>query len=130
MVGLGLTYHNYRWQREIYRENLAERILIRLDTSGTMNYKSISFNPKGEVGVEVVNIGLRPVYIKRVDMRTGKQIFTFYQHDSLKTNESTKLLAPSEATNYSLSWNFPEHPLIDWGESDAKEDIEVQVETT
>jgi len=130
IVGLGLTYHNYRWQREIYQENLAERILIRLGASRTMNYKSFSFNPKGEVGVEVVNIGLRPLYIKRVDMRTGNRIFTFYQHDPLKTNEPTKLLAPSDATNYSLSWNFSEHPLIDWRESDPKEDIEVEVETT
>ncbi len=111
IVGLGLTYHNYRWQREIYQENLAERILIRLGASRTMNYKSFSFNPKGEVGVEVVNIGLRPLYIKRVDMRTGNRIFTFYQHDPLKTNVS-------------------EHPLIDWRESDPKEDIEVEVETT
>jgi hypothetical protein len=77
-----------------------------------------------------VNIGLRPLYIKRVDMRIGKRIFTFYQDDSLKTDEPTKSLAPSEATNYSLSWNFSEHPLIDWRESDPKEDIEVQVETT
>jgi hypothetical protein len=49
MVGLGLTYHNYRWQREIYQENQAERILIRLGASRTMNFKSFSFNPKGEV---------------------------------------------------------------------------------
>jgi hypothetical protein len=132
IVGLGLTYYNYRWQKEIYQENIAERILVRLGASRTFNdVESSSLDPKGEVGVEVVNIGLRPLYIKRAYMQIGNEIFDFYEHNPAKKNEPLKLLAPSEAANYRLSWDFLEHPLQEWPESNSKEEnIQVQVETT
>jgi hypothetical protein len=132
IVGLGLTYYNYRWQTAIYQENIAERILVRLSASRTVNdVESFSLDPKGEVGLEIVNIGLRPLYIKRVHMQIESRIFTFYEHDPAKTNEPMKLLGPSEAANYRMSWDFLEHPFTVGPESDSKEeDVQVQVGTS
>src|SRR6267378_5789197 len=131
ILGLSLTYANYRWQKEIYQENTAERILVRVGVSRVGTAFEPSFNPNGEVRVEVVNIGLRSLYIKKVEMQIENEIFAFYQHDPTKTSEPMKLLEPSEAANYTSSWSFSEHPLTEWPESDAKkEDVQVQVETT
>jgi len=132
MLGFGLAYTNYRWQKEIYQENTAERILVRVGISRPVkDLGPFALNPNGEVTIEVVNIGLRSLYIKKVEIQIQNNIFTFYQHDPTKTREPMKLLEPSEAANYTLSWNFSEHPLMEWPESDSKkEDVQVEIETT
>jgi hypothetical protein len=133
ILGFGLAYTNYRWQKEIYQENTAERILVRVGISRPVNDpEPFSLNPNGEMKIEVVNIGLRSLYIKKVEIRIENSIFTFYQHDDPKaTSEPMKLLEPSEAANYTLSWNFSEHSLMEWPGTDSKkEDVQVQVETT
>jgi hypothetical protein len=136
IVGLVLTYFNFRWQKEIYAENIAERILVRLSASRTIGDAELfAFNPKGEVGIEVVNTGLRHLYIKKIEVRTkDNRLFQFFEYNPTKTNEQMKLLEPSEAVSYRMSWDFSEHPLGYWGKESADEKMEdmeeVEVETT
>lgn len=159
-LGLVLGYLNYRWQREndrrqreIQEESTAERILVRLDSSRTIknvhtlndleNLKHLvgtgylpTLDPKGEVGMEITNIGLRPLFIKKAVARVGSSVFPFHEHDPFpllpnddpaKTNEATKLLEPSETIRYPLSWDFSDYPLAP---NSPMEDMEVEVQTT
>lgn len=143
-VGIIVSILGLRWQRKIHQENTAERILVHLDAVMT----ETSYPAPGEVRMEVVNIGLRPLFIKRADMRMRGHpghTFTFYEHDPAKINEPMKSLEPSEAITYSLSWDFkwweeavrtlvvnPQMAHIAWLKAPnlGMEDIEVQVQTT
>lgn len=145
VIGLVLTYYNYRWQKTVYQENIEERILTRLSSKRTISFTTEHFDPKGEMVVEVVNIGLRPIYLKSVEMRIadpsshGEFVFAFYGHKSpvrpneSKPNESIKL-EPSQSRSFRMSWDFKEHPIHEWSEGSytvgREEKIELQVDTT
>lgn len=113
ILSLVLAYLSYHSQKETQEESTAERILVHLDAARFANELSATaVTPKGEVGMEVVNIGLRPLFIKRAEMRIRGDILTFYDHDPIppidvaKTNEPMKSLGPSEAIRYKLGWDF------------------------
>lgn len=133
---LGWQIFTFRWQKEIYEESVAERILARLSASRTFNKKG--WDAKGEVAVEVVNIGSRPLYLKSVVIQTeNDESLVFYNADAPKGNESTKLLQPSESAKYSQEWDFSEHPLREWPKPPdstiavgRKEEVTVEVWTT
>lgn len=144
-VGIVLSILNYLLAKRNQKENTAERILVHLDAVRTIinptDTEPLSLDPEGEVGMEVVNVGLRPLFIKRAEMRIGNEVFVFifYGHDPIvssyrpgRANEPLKVLEPSEAIRYKLSWDFSKHPLAKMGKwpDSRDEDIEVQVQTT
>jgi hypothetical protein len=130
VIGLSFTYYNNRRQTRIYQESLEERVFVRLFASRTFAptgpYK---LNPKGLLGVEVVNLGMRPMYLKRIAARLENTDITFHEHDPL-VNEPMKRLEPGEAGEYTAGWDFSEHPVESWSPSDKREDVMVEVETT
>jgi hypothetical protein len=70
IIGLIFTLFNYRWQTKTYQESLEERVFVRLFASlafqpvdrATWTQKWSLWNPKGLLGVEIVNLGMRPVF--------------------------------------------------------------------
>ena len=146
ILSLRLGYSNSHWQKEIQEETTAERILVHLDATRFANgLSSAAMTPNGEVGMEVVNIGLRPLFIKRAEMRIRGRTLTFYEHDlvPILPSEPMKSLGPSETIRYRLGWDFekreemeePRSKLEDgtyvWLPASQIEDIEeVQVQTT
>lgn len=59
-IGLPLTYRNQSLQTKMYQEGLEERILVRVDFEYTFKIND------GVVGVDVVNAGMHPIYVKTV----------------------------------------------------------------
>ena len=154
VAGFVLAYYSYRWQKIIYEESTAERILVRLNVS--RNAGPTGYLPGGRVGVVVTNIGLRSIYLKRVSMTVGHtdlptnfvvrpgspvsfeihqvaMTVNFYDAGRLNATESLKVLQPSESVNYTKDWDFSNHPLHRWEKTDTKEkeeELTLEVETT
>ncbi|SRR6266404_7032685 len=141
-ISLCLAYYNYSWQTKTYKEGLEERILVRLGFSQTVkDTESFSLSAKGDVGVEVVNIGMHPIYLKQVEIEVpDRRIFSFYERDPIKSfykrdpiksSVPAKSLEPGEATNYTLEWDFSTYPLQEWLKTGKlQENLWVQVDTT
>jgi hypothetical protein len=88
IIGLVLTYRSYHWQQQVYQESLEERVLVRTMAWITLkmdkDYEGVvPTEPEGTLGVEVVNIGMRPLYLKSVTAKIGNSILTFYERDPL-----------------------------------------------
>lgn len=136
VLGFFLALCSLGWQIYTYRESHEERILARLYASRAVINKTGGWDPKGEVAVEVVNIGLGPLYLKRVVIQSenDERSFVFYNADETKGNESPKLLQPRESAKFSQEWDFSEHPLREWREgllpAGRKEDVTLVVWTT
>jgi hypothetical protein len=121
VIGLVVAYRSYRWQQAIYQESLEERILVRAmawrDMTVGKNNRS-SFKPEGKLGVEVVNIGMRPLYVKDVTAyfagpeNDDEYEFELYDYDPLAHKPLAKL-DPGEAGNYSTDVNFYEHHIME-----------------
>jgi len=135
IVGLVLAYRSYRWQERVYQESLEERILVRTMAWLTIKLDRLDRNdknvaptePQGTLGVEVVNIGMRPLYLKSVSAQIGNSLVTFYERDPLKLSPTLVKLEPGEPANYTATLNFEEHHLLD---SKAREDVWIDVETS
>lgn len=120
----------YRWQKETYQGNPLERILVRLGFSRTKVENTNAYAPKGDVGVEVVNIGMRPIYIDSVQLEFDGRIFTFDERDPFQPKEGTKL-GPGESANYKLNWDFTKEQLDEWVHSGTLErNLWADIETT
>jgi hypothetical protein len=130
IAGLGLSYYNYRWQQVVYRESQAEMVFTQLSATRTW-LENNRFSSDGELRIEITNIGLHPLYLKRAGIQIGRRLFDFYEYKPGSANEALKILQPSESTNFSLSWDFSEHPIEEWLDSEGKyEDLELTIETT
>jgi hypothetical protein len=139
VIGLYFTRLTYEWQT---KESLEERILARL------GYQRNVDKSDGEVGVEIVNIGTRPIYVRYVEigfpdscvlMNVKRDESTpsdacgidIYRRDPANANESMKALEPGEAKNYMSNWDFAEFPIDKWlQQSEQSEPLWVYVETT
>jgi len=111
LIGLGglvSTFFNNRWQRQVYEKSLEERIFVQL--GGSYKFSSLvpakepEKPPKVELGVEIVNLGLQPMYLKNIIAEVGDHRATFYEHDTLDTTEPMRRLEPGEAANYKIDW--------------------------
>lgn len=143
VIGLYFTHRTYKFQTKTYQEGLEERILVRLgfqrdvDTNG------------GVVGVEIVNIGTRPIYLKfvEVDVPNGCEIMnvkrdrdvlpdacglTVYDRNPTRPNdEPMKPSEPGEEKDYKTKWDFAKFPIEQWVENDSsREHLWVRVQTT
>lgn len=101
--GLGLTFYNNQKQEKVYRESLEERVLIR--TMAWVTHKQYrgeaGTEPEGTLGVEAVNIGMRPLYLKSVTAKIGPHSrVTFDEYDPMKSNSALVKLEPGEAADY------------------------------
>jgi hypothetical protein len=129
VVGLVMMHFSNRWQKQVYQESLEERILIHtMAWRSFRDWRDTKQNPEGTLGVEVVNIGMRPLYLKSVTAKIGNSRLTFYEHDPLKSNSALVKLEPGEPANYTATLNFDKHHLLDSAES--REDVWIDVETS
>ena len=130
VIGLVLTYRSNRWQEQVYQKSLEERILVRSMAWLTVNLDrdDAKTEPQGTLGVEVVNIGLRPLYLKSVSAHIGSSVLTFYERDLLEPSPTLVKLEPGEPANYTATWNFEVHHQLDSQKS--REDLWIEVETT
>jgi hypothetical protein len=119
--GLYLSYRSYTWQSQ---ESLEERILVHL------GFERAIENNKGEVDIEVVNLGMHPIYIKYVEVqppngckimgvKTDPEVspdtcgLPIYDHNRLAPNEHLTPLEPGDMSNYAGKWDFSRFPLHD-----------------
>lgn len=114
--GLLLTYYNNRWQKEAYDKSQEERIFVQL--SAAYHISTILFpdeetkiSPNGELAVEIVNLGMQPIYLKNINAQIEGRAVSFYQHDPLNIKDSMKRLEPGEAANYKVDWEFAEQEI-------------------
>lgn len=111
-VGLYFTQRTYSWQARTYQEGLEERILVRLSFS-----RDIDSN-QGDVDVEVVNIGMHPIFIRYIEMQPpnckGACGLPIYDHSRLTPNEHIKSLDPGDVESYTTKWDFSKFPLQEW----------------
>ena len=140
VIGLFLAYRSSRWQEQVYQESLEERILVHVmawrdfrlpDKWGDFNdlkYEKTPLEPEGTIGVEVVNLGMHPLYLKAVVAKIGSSNLTFYEYDPLKPSAALVKLEPGEARNYTAKMDFTKHPLLE--SSPPNEELIVNVETT
>jgi hypothetical protein len=131
VCGLWLTYYNNRWQKEVYQQSLEERILVQLSAEyyvSSLLSEEAKLSPKGELAVEVVNLGMQPMYLKSVTAKVEGRTASFYEHDPLNTREAMRRLEPGEAASYKIEWQFGEQeaPLKDLNQQKGV----VEVETT
>lgn len=126
LSGLGLSYYNYRWQTTTYREGQEERILVRLG-----EWRDMDAPANGKFVIEVVNIGLHPIYLKSIWGGIERRSLTaFYEPDVLSTKPSRKL-EPGESTNYFFATSlFSDSYFAGLVAGLKKEGMEVVVETT
>ena len=105
--GLALSYFVYGWQRQIYAESREERVFVQLNAEYTFLGSDIPGKTKpsqAQLTVEVVNLGMQPMYLKSVTGQVaGHQVF-FYDHDLLDVKEPMRRLEPGEAADYTTDW--------------------------
>ena len=131
ICGLLLTYYNNRWQKEVYEKSLEERIFVQLSAEykfSSLPSEQSKLSPQGELAVEVVNLGMQPMYLKKITAQVEGQTAFFYEHDPLNTKEAMRRLEPGEAASYKTDWRFgaQEAPL----ETLKPQKAVVEVETT
>ena len=73
----------------------------------TINVAHAGTEPEGTLGVEAVNIGMRPLYLKSITAKIGPNNgVTFYEYNPLKSNSALVKLEPGEAANYTAAVNI------------------------
>lgn len=130
-IGLYFTQRTYSWQARTYEESLGERILVRLGFNQAWELERFFQGSEGDIGVEVVNIGMHPIYVKYVEIqvpsacktngvKTGPDVvpdgcrLPIYDHRRAIPDEHLKPLEPGEATDYTTKWDFSKFPLQEW----------------
>jgi hypothetical protein len=135
LAGFSLSCYSYLWQKHTYQENQEERILIRLNTWHTFRnpqFKIVGielpllFDPGGKLGIEVVNIGMRPMYLKKVHGQLERQPYSFYDYDPLKPDATLRKLEAGEPVNYTVDVDFSQ-PI---NKNLEERTLDILVETT
>lgn len=125
--GLVLSFFNYRWQKAVYEKSQEERVFVQLSAEYNLStvLRSITTKetPQGQLAVEVVNLGLQPMYIKSVTGEIGGHKAEFYEHDPMKSDPMRKV-EPGEGADYKINW--PVASLQDIGTDGGKGSIEVE----
>jgi hypothetical protein len=133
VLGFVLSVVSLGWQVHVHEESLTEKALVRFSISFLNDDKEIrsvaktakhradveldpaSLN-KNELSAEVVNIGQRPLFVKRVRLivpcpETGDSDSITFQPAN---GSHPDALEPGAATIYKAGpWNLSDHPLFD-----------------
>ena len=112
-VGLTFTFINNRWQKQVYEKSQEERIFVQVSAGlvSRLDKQKIKISPQGKLGVEIVNFGAQPMYIRSVDARIGNETAVLYQHDSLKPEQSLPRLDPGQSVSYATDWTFADREI-------------------
>jgi hypothetical protein len=143
VIGLYFTHRTYNWQT---KESLEERILLRAGFKYTIAKNS------GDVSVDVVNIGMHPIFVEAVQIEVPCELMTeaprtlgecqqckleacalaVYRRDPTHSNKSMKPLEPGSEASYTMeSWDFSKFPLQEWVKTkNLQDELWVQVDTT
>jgi hypothetical protein len=143
IVSLYFTHRTYKWQT---KESLEEKILLRA------GFKYAVEKHSGAVSVDVVNIGMHPIYLESIELEVPCELMTeapqtlggcdqcklegcavaLFSRDPTHSNEPMKALEPwNEATFTKESWDFAKYPLQEWVKTKKFEDeLWVDVGTT
>ncbi len=109
VLGFFLSLLGLCWQVFVYRQGTAERALVRT-TAFRESEADETLSPVGHVAVEVVNIGQRPLYVSRVLLALGSDVWQLDEPEELK--QSRAAIQPGAAATYWFrNWNFGEHAL-------------------
>ncbi len=104
LVSLGLTFY---W----HRQEVEDRVLVRLGAV-LDEYKDQSIYHEGSLYASVINIGARPIYVRKVELMTGNGGFPFYFEDDLAGgNGALKFLPPGEQVDFKMRWDFSMYPV-------------------
>jgi hypothetical protein len=100
-----------------HRQEVEDRVLVRVGVVRSQ-YKDHSESPEGYLSAQVVNIGARPIYIRKVELMIGNGGIPFFSEDDLAgASGALKLLAPGEEANFKMPWDFSQHPVLFNGRS-------------
>jgi len=109
VFGFFLSLFGLCWQVFVYRQGTAERALVRT-TALRKSEDGETFSPVGHVAVEVVNIGQKPLFVSRVLLTLGSDVWRLEEPEEFK--QSRAAIEPGAAATYWYqNWNFVEHPL-------------------
>lgn len=104
VVGLVLNYFNNRWQQQVYAKSQEERVFVQLSAEYILLSEKKPSQAQLGVTVEVVNLGMQPLYLKSVTGEFGDHGASFYKHDPLNAKEPMRRLEPGEAADYTTDW--------------------------
>jgi hypothetical protein len=138
LVSLYFTHRTYTWQT---KESLEEKLLLRSGFKYTVKKKS------GNVSVDVVNIGMHPIYIESVQIEVPCDAdegvlcvpcgyervcsLMVYRRDPTLPNQTMKPVDSSSEATYTMEWDFAKYPLQEWAKNKKLEDeLWFQVKTT
>lgn len=100
VFSLCLTVH---W----HRQAVEDRISLRLEATRSNG------SHRGTLDAELVNIGMRPIYVQKVVLEMGKRDWFFFEHDNLTgVNVPTKPLVPGALDDFQIGWNFTTNPVV------------------
>ena len=132
--GLAATYFNNRWQQQVYAKSEEERIFVQLNaeyTSLSSNWSEETKPSQAQLAVEIVNLGMQPMYLKSITGEVADHRASFYEHDPLNAKEPLRRLEPGEAADYVTDWQWPLEDLEDTGKEKGRGmEGTVEVETT
>jgi hypothetical protein len=149
IVSLYFTHRTYTWQIKTYQESLEEKILLRA------GFKYTAEKHSGSVSIDVVNIGLHPIYVESVQIEVPCDSVDFpapklpvacdecfkveqicslmlYRRDPIHSNKPMAPVEPGSELTYTMaSWDFAKYPLQEWVKTKKLEDeLWLEVNTT
>ena len=104
LLALFSWYLTYHW----HQQSVEDRIVLRL------NATTRGANSLGTLDAEIVNIGMRPIYIEKVEllMKEGEGGQFFSEGNSgIEAGTSVTTLEPGQAGHFELPWDFTHTPL-------------------
>jgi hypothetical protein len=142
IVSLYFTHRTYNWQT---KESFEENILLRA------GFKYLVEKKNGDVSVNVVNIGMHPIYVESVQIEvpcTSMKVpqtlggcqecklescaIPLYSRDPTHSNKHMEPLESGNEETYTIeSWDFVKYPLHEWVKNNKLQDeLWVDVDTT
>lgn len=131
-IGLYFTYTSNNWQKATYAESQEDRVSARLSIKEAVDYRGknkLVPKPDGTVTVEVVNLGIRTLYVKKVAIQPQGEL---YYLSITQQDKPPERVEPGEAHYFRSSWDFSKHTLKNFpsGPDEKNEKVAVMVETT
>ncbi|MDE3135822.1 MAG: hypothetical protein KGL59_04575 [Acidobacteriota bacterium] len=101
-ISLFNLYFAYDWHQQAVEDRIFVRLAAERNSSST-----------GTLDAEVVNIGMRSIYIQEVVLEGGKRPRYFFEHDNATgANEPMTPLEPGQADDLKLFWDFSQNPVF------------------
>jgi hypothetical protein len=94
-----------------HRQEVEDRVLVRIGAVRN-HYKGGTESPEGNLYAQVVNIGARPIFVRRVELVIGNGRTIFFGGDNLTgANGELRRLAPGEEADFKTGWDPLQSPL-------------------